>query len=105
LNRDVVSGLLHQAGDVVHRRPVARFAGVARRMAVRAWILICDLLESLHVIPEIGRLNALHELARSVIDPRVALSGRNRTRGWRREKSYSDRSANHHQPRTRPPQP
>ena len=24
-------------------------------------------------------------------DPRVALSGRNRTRGWRREKSYSDR--------------
>ena len=72
---------------------------------VTAWILIRDLLESLHVIPEIGRLDALHELARSVIDPRVALSGRDRTRGWRREKSYSDRSANHHQPRTRSSQP
>src|SRR5262249_27572742 len=67
LDRDVVAGLGHHPSDVVRRRLVTWFAGVARRMPVRARILVRDLLERLHVFPGVVLLDAGQELARGVV--------------------------------------
>ena len=49
-------------------------------MTVRTWMRIRDRLEVLHVVPEIIRLNALHELGRRVVHSRSAVARRYRAR-------------------------
>src|SRR5205085_126724 len=91
---------LHHGRDVVGRRLEAGLAGVARSVAVGTRIRVGDRLELLHVPPEVVLLDARDELARRVVDLRVALSGRDRRRVTRCDQSY-DGDAERDDPPTR----
>ena len=72
-------------------------------MAVRrARVGVGDVLELLHVVPEVGRLDTRHELGGGVVDLRVALGGRDRARRGRREQAHCKAQRQQQSMQTRP---